>query len=270
MPRAAKKKVEEAQQNEGVIREPGPGGTIYVTPKTPFDWEGAMRKIRAQHWKRLVVTIKMRSRLMAGKPASLDAAKAMLKARGLEDAIEAVDTSNPEELREAAEQVQDEGLCEFHRRPGKSGIWFPTNNIKAGIKENWSVLTYRVAQRGSRGALAEAMFVYSGLAHPEDVSPEERDWIYLGEEPDGVETMVAHTMSPKGPVSSIKRHEYVEKVEIRFEIAMARAVAEKVPDEAMADTLIHFAEHGLGACRSQGFGRFDVLSVEDVTPKKND
>jgi len=232
-----------------------------VRRKEPFDWGGALKKAQEEHWRRLVVTIQVREWLMAGKPASLDAAKAMLKARGLEDAIEAVDISDPEKLKAAAEEVQDEGLCEFSRREGKSGIWFPTNNIKAGLKENWSVLGYRVEHRGSRGALAEGVFVFS--VQPPDAPTAERDWIALGAGPDGVHTAVTHSIGPRGPISSIKRHEYLVRPRLVFEVAIAHAVAEKLPDEAFADMLVHMGEHGVGACRSQGYGRFDIVAIEE-------
>lgn len=255
MPRTSAAKKTDIEENAGITD---------VRPRTPFDWNAALAKCQREHWRQIRVTIQLREWLLAGKPAQLDAAKAMLKARGLEDAIEAVNVADPDALADAAKQAVDEGLCEFHRRPRHKveGIWFPTNHIKAGIKENWSVLGLRVEHRGSRGALAEGLFV-SSLLQPGQPQVE-RDWIFLGEEPAGVYTAVAHTVGPKGPLSSIKRHEYVERPRISFMMRVAKAVTEKIPDEAMADTLIHFGEHGLGAARSQGFGKFDVVDVNEI------
>lgn len=243
-----------------------PARTI-IRAKTPTAWADLLAIASEKAWRKLRVTIQLRDWLMAGKPASLDAANAMLKARGLEDHIEAVaDIVDPEERAQAIERVAtDEGLCEFSRRPGKEGVWIPSNNIKAGFKENWSVLGLRVAVRGSRGALAEGIFVCSAGAS--DMPTEERDWIRVGAAPDGVHTAVSHTMSPKGPVSSIKRSEYVIRPLLSFEvwIAATAVVADKISDDELAATLIHFGEHGLGACRSQGFGKFDIASVEEVS-----
>jgi len=235
---------------------------VEVRPRTPFEWKQLLEQAAEEHWRKIRITIQLREWLMAGKPAQLDAANAMLKARGLEAAIEAVNVEDPTELAEAAEKATDEGLCEFHRREGKPGIWFPTNNIKAGLKENWSVLGLRVEHRGSRGAIAEGVFVYA--IADEKAAPSERDWIYLGEKPFGTHTAVSHTTGPKGPVSSIKRHEYLVKPKITFEIALANAIKEKLPDEALAKTLVHFSEHGMGACRSQGYGRFDILDMTEL------
>ena len=235
-----------------------------IRAKTPMAWQALMQQAEAKAWRKLRVKLQIREWLMAGKPASLSAGDAMLKARGLEDYIEAVaDIVDPDERAQAAERVEtDEGLCEFARRPGKEGCWLASNNVKAGLKENWSVLGLRVAVRGSRGALAEGVFV-AGVGEG-DAS--ERDWIYLGDKPSGVHTAVAHTIGAKGPISSVKRHEYMVRPILEFEIWITNTgtVAEKISDDELAKTLIHFGEHGLGACRSQGYGRFDVLEVYEV------
>jgi hypothetical protein len=108
---------------------------VIIRVKTAHDWAGLLNASREKHWRRLQVTLQIDEWLMAGKPANLDAANAMLKARGLEDHIEAVaDIVDPELRAQAAERIAtDEGLCEFSRRPGKPGIWMPANNIKAGF-----------------------------------------------------------------------------------------------------------------------------------------
>lgn len=255
----AKKKTDDTDD-----KKDEPKKRVIIRAKTPMEWKALLTKAEDEHWRLLRVEVQVRDKLLAGKPANLDAANAMLKARGLEDKMETAEMiTDPVARQEAADKIaKDEGLCEFSRREGKPGIWMPSNNIKAGLKENWSVLGLRVAVRGSRGALAEGLFV-SG---PNPATTEERDWIYLGEKPDGVYTAVAHTTGPSGPVSSIKRHEYVTKPKVVFEVMITQVanVSDKISDDEFAQTLVHFAEHGLGACRSQGFGKFDVVSVEEI------
>lgn len=235
---------------------------VVVRAKTPMEWQGLLSTAAANHWRKLRIEIQIRDRILAGKPASLDAANAMLKARGLDDFVaSAEDITDPTERAEAAATIAtDEGLCEFARRSDRPGIWIPSNNVKAGIKENWSVIGLRLDVRGSRKAIAEGIFV----AGPGGTG--ESDWIYLGEKPTGVMTGVAHTTGPMGPMSSIKRNEFVERPLIAFDlmIANAKSVSERISDDELAQTLVHFGEHGLGACRSQGFGRFDVVSVSEV------
>lgn len=234
-----------------------------VRAKTPMAWGALLTKAASEAWRTIRVEIKIRDKILAGKPANLDAATAMLKARGLEDmAASSEDVTDPTQRQELADKVSTtEGLCEFTRREGKKGIWMPSNNIKAGIKENWSVLGLRNEVRGSRGAMAEGLFV-AGIGD----TAVERDWIYLGEKESGVHTAVSHTTGPSGPVSSIKRHEYVVAPTITFDvmIATAKSVSEKISDDEFAKMLVHYGEHGMGACRSQGFGKFDIVQVYEV------
>lgn len=253
MPRKSKNK--KTDDNETPVR-------AMLVPKDANGWQALLQKAEAEHWRKLRIEVEIRDRLLAGKPKDLDVAKAMLKARGLEDQIDVVPLDDPEARAEAAKEAVDEGLNEFYRRPDKPGIWFPTNHLKAMIKENWSVLGLRMAHRGSKGALAEGLFVYAAL--DEGTPPEERNWIYLGEKPDGEYVAVCHTNGPQGPRSSIKRHEYVTNVRFTFEVRIAFAIQEKVPDESLAAMFVHAQEHGTGAARSQGFGQFNILRMWDV------
>ena len=238
-----------------------------IAPKKRTDWNSLLQKARDDAWRKLLVTIQIREKIHAGKPVNLNAANAMLKARGLEDQIEPL-PEDPEKRAEVAEVVVDEGLCAFVRREGRPGIWFPSNHIKAGLKENLSVLGITKAVRGSRGAMAEGVFVF-GVTKPEDPSIE-RDYVFLGEQPDGVDQSVTHSMTPKGPIAAIKRNEFVLRPRIAFEVWIAadkRANTQVLSDEDLAKVLIHFGEHGLGANRSQGVGKFDVVSVTELNQK---
>ncbi len=258
---AAKKKLASATTTvDGVVVEAAPvPKRVIVRAKTAFAWDALLRTAKDHAWRRLRVVIKIRERLLAGKPASLDAATAMLNARGLGDFVAlAEDIIDPVERAAAAASIaKDEGLCEFVRREGHPGIWIPSNNVKAGLKENWSVLGLRVEVRGSRGALAEGLFV---------AGEEHSDWIRVGDAPTAIYTGLAHTTGASGPVSSIKRHEYVQAPTLTFiiMIANAKSVAEKISDDELARTMVHFGEHGVGACRSAGFGRFDIVSIEEM------
>ncbi len=244
-----------------IEKEPKPQ-RVLVRARTAMDWKGLLQAAAAKHWRTLRVEIQIRDRLLAGKPAALKAADAMLRARGLDSFVaEAEDIVDPKERAEAAEGIaKNEGLCEFTRRENKPGIWMPSNNVKAGLKENWSVLGLRNEVRGSRGALAEGIFVCGPGGGVES------DWLFVGDRPAGVMEAVTHTIGPQGPIAAIKRNEYVIRPLITFDliIANAKAVSDKISDDELAQTLVHYGEHGLGANRSQGFGRFDLVSVQEV------
>ncbi|HSD86086.1 MAG TPA: hypothetical protein VLB44_01180 [Kofleriaceae bacterium] len=240
---------------------PNPKVPAIIQPKTRMQWAALLRDTAAKKWRTIQVHLKVRDKLLAGKPKHLDAAKAMLAARGLEDQIEAI-PEDPAQRAAIASAVSEEGINEFHRRPGKEGIWLPTNNLKAGLKENWSVLGYRKEYIGSRVSLAEAMFVYS--IQPPDAPSIERDYLYLGEKADGIETSVCHSDIQGVRMASIKRNEYLVSPTISFEMRIASEITHKLPDEALAAVILHMAEHGIGASRSQGHGKFDILGIEDI------
>src|ERR1700747_3638906 len=90
---------------------------VIVRAKSPMEWAKLLTTARTDHWRTLRIEIQIRDRLLAGKPAPPRSANAMLKARVLEDHMEAVaDIVDPELRAQAAERVAtDEGLCEFAR-----------------------------------------------------------------------------------------------------------------------------------------------------------
>ena len=47
-------------------------------------------------------------------------------------------------------------------------------------------------------------------------------------------------------------------------ISTADSVASKLSEENLAKVFVHFAEHGLGACRSQGAGKFVLVGIEEI------
>ncbi len=229
-----------------------------IKVKKPVDWLKLVAKAEGEHWRKIKMVIDFREQLHAGKPKSLDAEKAAIAAHGLEDVVEAQALPRTEaEMAELVEEVKDQGLCEFYRREGKPGIWFPTNQLKAHLKENWTALGYAKSIRGSRSRLAELVFAYG-------CDYDDREWIYLGEGPDGVKTSVSHTKGPKGPVTSIKRNEFLTKPRMEFMIYMTKRASEELPDEALAAVINHGQVLGIGANRSQQTGTYNLVSMDEV------
>lgn len=252
---------------------PADAGHVIVAPKKPTDWMALLRGAATNHWRTLRLTIQLRDKLHAGKPRALNAAEAMIAARGLGDVLEAkrdekIATASPEQLDEQVAAAQEVGVCEFSRRRNFDGtpipgLWMPANNLKAMLKENWSVLGLRVENRGSRGALAEGVFVYGAEPPPHP----DADWIRVSprDEPDGMDESVVHAIGPQGPRTSIKRNEFVLRPTITITVWIAQAIADKLPDADLARTFYHAGEHGMGANRSQGLGKFDVVAFEELT-----
>ncbi len=238
--------------------EAAPKNHTTIQPKTAAKWGELLQAAQGEHWRKIRVVLQIREQFHAGKPKSLDAEEAMINARGLGEVLEAraLELTDEEKI-DKAEEVKDEGLCEFYRREGKPGMWLPTFQIKAMLKENWTAMGFSKKIAGSRSRLAECVFAFS----PDYA---DREWIKIGDKPDGIRVHVSHTKGPKGPVASIKRNEYLLRPKIEFLIYINKRAAVELPDDAMAQVLYHASVHGLGANRSQQFGTFDLLTVEDV------
>ena len=91
--------------------------------------------------------------------------------------------------------------------------------------------------------------------------------VYLGrKEPDGQEEGPIHVQTAQGPRTAIKRVDYVEDVSLSFEVWTLKkqnnSDAEKkrhIGKEDLEKMLALAQENGLGADRSQGSGKFDVI-----------
>lgn len=105
--------------------------------------------------------------------------------------------------------------------------------------------------KAARGLTAERVFI----------SP---DKVWLDrQEPDGVELFIGHANGPKGPTSNLTYVEFCENAVIDFEVLVAEDL---VPHDAWPSLWVLAQENGLGALRSQGFGRFDLERWE---PKRS-
>lgn len=208
------------------------------------------------------VTIEFRSKLLGGVPKDPKVIEGWLRTktgisneeeirqmmlRTLTDlGAEVSPSMTYEQLVEASEHLaaskQTNG---FKRSP--EGLYIEDRQIKAAIKESVNILyagdRWGKTKKGPRNFTAERVFV----------SPER---IHLGRmEPDGVEMLIVHVMRPQGPVSSLSYHEFVEKPECSFRVSVTR---DEIDHENWPEIWLHAEENGLGACRSQSFGRFEV------------
>lgn len=97
--------------------------------------------------------------------------------------------------------------------------------------------------KGPRSVVAERVFV----------NP---DKIWLGvTAPTGIDLFIGHTMGPNGPQSNLTYYEYVFQPRVEFDVMVAK---DFMTMGQWAELWVHAQENGLGALRSQGFGRFDI------------
>lgn len=212
--------------------------------------------------------LRFRDRLMGGVPKNPKIIEAWLRSKAgieqeeeirratlrtlLELGADVTPDMSFEELERASEalaaQRQTNGF-----KMDEHGLYIESRQIKAMLKESVNILyagdRWGKTKKGPRSFFAERVFI----------SP---DRVPLGrKEPDGVDLFIGHVSGPKGPQSTLTYHEYADQPEITFEVMVLR---DEVKAEHWPEVWLHAQENGLGALRSQGFGRFDV---EEWSPR---
>lgn len=171
-----------------------------------------------------------------------------------------------EEIEEASRAVaQTRETTGF--KQDEHGLYIEQRQVKAALKESTNILfsgerwgaTRRTNAKGESVAAYQGKAPRAFLAERVFVSPEH---ISLGTfEPDGVELMIGHIVGPQGPRSTLGYHQYVLRAQLTFDVLVMRNCIE---DEHWYEIWTHAEENGLGALRSQGYGKFDLESFDRV------
>ena len=171
------------------------------------------------------------------------------------------------EIEQASKLVAGLKETSGFKRDAEGGLFVESRQIKAALKEAvnilypgevWGATTRRNAKgedvtgyrgKGPKSYLAERVFV----------SP---DHIHLDRmEPDGVELVIGHIIGPQGPRSTLGYHEYVTNATIQFDVLVVR---DAIKAEYWPELWSLMEENGIGALRSQDYGRFDIIRWDRV------
>lgn len=163
----------------------------------------------------------------------------------LEEAMSAYESAS----RDAALDKQTNGFLADE----KGGLYLESRQVKSLIREVTNVLyagqRWGATKKGPKSFVAERVFV----------NPDE---LYLGvHEPSGTLEFVGHITDKLGPRSTVTKYQYVERARIAFTVMVLH---NSVENQHWSEMWNLAEEEGLGALRSQGFGRFDVEVWEPV------
>lgn len=134
------------------------------------------------------------------------------------------------------------------------GLYIEGRQVKAAIKEAGNIAgcsgklptgkkAWGVTGKGLMGFFAEHIFV-------------EDDRIHLGvSEPAGIQQRFVFASGPTGRRTGIQYEEYVDEAKISFHVITDN----KFTDEQWAMIWLTGQQQGLGATRSQGYGRYTVI-----------
>lgn len=233
-----------------------------------------LQKESDQFFTGVQVHLKFRDRVFAGIPKQGDPLDYFIESKHMSDAqkadfqerIKAGDL--PEEEKEA---VKETSWCVFEKNPdGNLCLWH--NNIKAMLREIFVVqgLTARRPKAGKKAegenqaenasAGGRQTFQHAVCVDPL-WTPFTRDGKFF-QKADGCVDRIKHIQDAAGKRSAIGRHDYLEKIEMDFILKWPRKGVFTVEDIRMA--LAAAQEDGLGACRSQGIGKFDVTEFTEL------
>jgi len=217
------------------------------------------------------VELRFVDQVQGGIPRHGEMIEAWLASRQMSDLAE--QTAVEVDLVEEADKM----WCGFKR--DEHGLYLEDRQITALLKEASSMLGIARQNRGWRQVLQHGTFVKPAR-------------LYLGrDEPDGFDERVVHAMTPKGKISSFKRHDYVEKAEVSFQVWVTNGhpvvKPKPKPDKKtkggkirtdqeleemekarggaevfLRNSFAFSQDIGLGANRSQGFGKYNLLKFE--------
>lgn len=207
---------------------------------------------------RYAVAIRFREKLCGGVPKAADSV--------LHDWIKAKtgydDDQTKEQVKVASEQMIDEeaekSWMGFYRDEDH-GLFIESRQVKAMFKEAATMLRITTSKLGSKQIFQHG-FEVKGAVNPTR--------IYLGQtEPDGFREGPIHVTTAQGPRTAWKRVDYVERVELKFDIWVLGTHAQEkrhIAEEDLVRMLTFDQENGLGADRSQLQGKFDVTDFEVI------
>jgi len=141
------------------------------------------------------------------------------------------------------------------------GLYLEDRNVKAMFREAFNVL----GLFQGKGAVARRQLFQHGFV----IKPYRIHFERNGEpikEPDGYHERTIHVMTMLGPRSALKREDYIKPpARISFEVWIVKQNRDVITEQHLRDALEVASEAiGLGASRSQGFGRFKVLKFEKI------
>jgi len=203
-------------------------------------------------WKRYEVELHFTTPFASSTPKNPKDIEAMLIARAPSKPPE-----DPTPLPELLEQVKEEveaaeeverGYATFKR--DENGLYYEARCVRAHIKDCANQLQGLLSIKALKAKVANRVYV-------------EPAKIYLDKsEPDGNETRIVHAMTMKGPRSSLKTIDYVSKPTLKFTL---KVLDDGVIDQDILESIFEYgSEHGMGQERSQDWGKYELVKLEEV------
>lgn len=205
------------------------------------------------------VKLVFREKLCGGIPRNAETIKSWVESKtGFKD--EKAEEMTKEAIEAMKEQLTESSWNGF-KQDVAHGLYIEPRQVKAMLRESCTTLGIFKKQRGSKQIYQHGLEV-KGVQH------EQPSRIYLDRlKPDGQDEGPIHIMTAQGPRSALKRLDYVEKAVIEFDLWRYKTHANEtrhISHDNFVRILTFAQENGLGADRSQGHGKFDIIEFQQV------
>ncbi len=225
-------------------------------------------------WARYEVALRFRERLYGGVPKDPKIVESWLaKKTGFSDEVTRAqvvqtlrergvvgltDDMTQEELQEHVKDMADLKASGF--KFDNLSIYIEGRQVIAAIKESTNVLyageRWGATKKGPKAYVTERVFIPSSKVRL--YKPDGKTFFT---EPEGIDLNMVHTFGPQGPVSAFTRNEYVDGAFAKFEL---KALRGHVEVDRFVRIFMHISENGIGASRSQGRGKLDVIKFDEI------
>jgi hypothetical protein len=167
-----------------------------------------------------------------------------------------------EEKEEIVDLVEEVEAVSNAIRCDDKGLFIRDFMVEAMLKLCGSVLGIFVAKRGSKAITQHGLHTLGFELANERLYLYDEDGNHVTK-PDGEEDFAGTVQTPQGKRSVLKRCEYAEKRFVNFSFKLLKPEKQKRLTLNQVKDMFHLGQdNGLGACRSLGGGRFDVLKFE--------
>ena len=243
---------------------------------------------------RVYMEVELRDKLLAGIPQSGDMLDYFLKTK-FESQAEKEDfklrVTNGKLTDDEKDEMKETSCCVFERDKGTRNLCIWHNNIKSMIREVFSVTGMFMAKRASskKGAIKGGgrqnyqhflfidpmrplflsnyfyddtgvqQFYHSEDGKSFDTNAKDSLWIPM-QEPHGYVDRIKIIKDASGQRTALGRHAFVDGVRLAFRLKWGDVNVYSIAD--MRKTFAIAQDDGLGASRSQGFGKFDVIKFD--------
>lgn len=151
-----------------------------------------------------------------------------------------------EEIARASEHLASEKQTNGFK-VDVNGPYLESRTVKACLKENTNILfaseRWGATKKGPKAYVAERIFI-----KPDHLS-------FGVSAVNGVDLFIGHVSGPQGRQSNLTYYEYVTNAVLEFDVLVTE---DAIKHDQWMRLWVQAQENGLGALRSQGFGRFDI------------